>query len=85
MMVFTPEVLFGQLLVGAILLGGVYALVTMGLALIFGVMRILNIAHGEFIIFGAYATYWISKSLGLDPFLSIALSIPVSALLGFTV
>ncbi|MCS6770100.1 MAG: branched-chain amino acid ABC transporter permease [Candidatus Caldarchaeum sp.] len=85
MMVFTPEVLFGQLLVGALLLGGVYALVTMGLALIFGVMRILNIAHGEFIILGAYATYWISKSLGLDPFLSIALSIPVSALLGFTV
>ncbi|MEM2064321.1 MAG: branched-chain amino acid ABC transporter permease [Candidatus Caldarchaeum sp.] len=84
-MVFTAEVLFGQLLVGAILLGGVYALVTMGLALIFGVMRILNIAHGEFIIFGAYATYWVSKLLGLDPFISIALAIPASAFLGFLV
>lgn len=84
-MVFTAEVLFGQLMVGAILLGGVYALVTMGLALIFGVMRILNIAHGEFIIFGAYATYWVSKLLGLDPFISIALAIPASAVLGFLV
>jgi len=82
---FSFEVLFGQLLVGAILLGGLYALVTIGLALIFGVMRILNIAHGEFIIFGAYATYWISHLLRFDPFLSIVLAVPVSGLLGFLV
>jgi branched-chain amino acid transport system permease protein len=80
-----PEILFGQLLMGAILLGGIYSLVTIGLALIFGVMRILNIAHGEFIIFGAYATYWISTLLSLDPLLTILLTIPVAALLGYVV
>ncbi len=84
-MLLAPEILFGQLLVGAILLGGIYSLVTMGLALIFGVMRILNIAHGEFVIFGAYTTYWISSLLRLDPLLAILLTIPVSAILGFAV
>jgi branched-chain amino acid transport system permease protein len=76
---------FVQLLVGAVLLGGLYALVTIGLALIFGVMRILNISHGEFIIFGAYVTYWISQILKLDPLITILLTVPVSALLGLAV
>ena len=84
-MIFPLEVLFGQLLVGAILLGGLYSLVTIGLALIFGVMRILNIAHGEFIIFGAYTAYWITSLMGVDPLLAIVLAIPVSAFLGYIV
>jgi len=84
-MAYSLEVLFGQLLIGAILLGGIYSLITIGLALIFGVMRILNIAHGEFIIFGAYATYWITSLLNLDPLLAIVLAIPASAFLGYIV
>ncbi|MEM1944678.1 MAG: branched-chain amino acid ABC transporter permease [Nitrososphaerota archaeon] len=84
-MFLAADILFGQLLVGAVLLGGLYSLVTIGLALIFGVMRILNIAHGEFIIFGAYATYWISTLLKLDPLITILLTIPVSGMLGFAV
>jgi branched-chain amino acid transport system permease protein len=58
------------------MLGSVYALVGMGLTLVWGVVGIVNIAHGEFIMLGAYFAYWAFSLLHFNPLLSVALSIP---------
>jgi len=60
-----------QTLVTGIFQGGVYAIMALGLAIIFGVMHIINFAHGEFLLIGAYLTYWLFHALNLDPFLSV--------------
>jgi branched-chain amino acid transport system permease protein len=60
-----------QTLVTGIFQGGVYAIMALGLAIIFGVMHIINFAHGEFLLIGAYLTYWLFHTLNLDPFLSV--------------
>jgi len=60
-----------QILVNGVLLGGIYALVASGMWLVWGTMRIVNVAHGAFIMVGAYMTYVLSCYLGLDPFISI--------------
>ena len=57
-----------QVLVSGILLGGVYALATIGLTLVFGVLRIVNFAHGEFLMVSMYATFWLFNLLGIDPY-----------------
>ncbi len=75
--------LFLQILVGALLLGGIYALVATGFTMIFGVLKILNIAHGEFVILGSYVTYWIFVLLGVDPILAIGITIAAGAFYGF--
>jgi branched-chain amino acid transport system permease protein len=59
------------------MLGSVYALVGMGLTLVWGVVGIVNIAHGEFVMLGAYFTFWAFSLLHLNPLVSVALSIPV--------
>jgi branched-chain amino acid transport system permease protein len=59
------------------MLGSVYAMVGMGLTLVWGVVGIVNIAHGEFVMLGAYFTFWAFSLLHLNPLLSVALSIPV--------
>jgi len=64
---------FLQVLMTGILTGGVYALVGIGLSLIFGVMRIVNFAHGEFVALGMYASLLLFQSLGIDPYLAIPL------------
>lgn len=56
-----------QILILGLALGGVIALMGSGLSLVFGVMRIVNLAHPSLIIGGAYVTYWGFKSLGIDP------------------
>ena len=66
-----------QLIVSTLLLGGVYALIAVGLTLIFGVMRVVNFAHGEFLMFGMYLAFWAFTLLGFDPYLTLALSLPV--------
>lgn len=71
-----------QVAVVGLLTGGVYALMAAGLTLIFGVMRVINIAHGAFLVLGAYITYWLFTLYGLDPFLSIVVSVPLLFLLG---
>jgi len=53
-----------------------------GLTLIFGVMRVINIAHGAFLIFSAYISYWMFTSYGLDPFLSVIVSVPILFVIG---
>jgi branched-chain amino acid transport system permease protein len=66
-----------QLLASTILLGGVYALIAVGLTLIFGVMRIVNFAHGEFLMLGMYLAFWAFTLLGLDPYITLVLGLPV--------
>ena len=63
-----------QILVLGLALGGVYALMASGLTLIFGVMRIVNLAHPIMIIGGAYVSYWLFKLYGLDPILSMPIA-----------
>src|SRR5512140_1593972 len=71
-----------QVLILGLCLGGVYALMSSGMTLIFGVMRIVNLAHAAFIIVAAYIAFWLFKLLHLDPILSIAISMPVMFLIG---
>lgn len=59
------------------MLGSVYALVGMGLTLVWGVVGIVNIAHGEFIMLGAYFTFWAFSLLHLNPLLSVVFSVPI--------
>src|SRR5204862_1805160 len=66
-----------QLVVSTILLGGIYALIAVGLTLIFGVMRVVNFAHGEFLMLGMYLAFWAFTLLHADPYLTFALSLPL--------
>jgi branched-chain amino acid transport system permease protein len=74
--------MIGQVLVNGILLGGIYALVSLGLTLIFGVMRIINFAHGQFLMLAMYATYWLFQLYGVDPYLSILIVVPLMLAIG---
>lgn len=73
---------FIQVVILGLLLGGVYALMASGLTLMFGVMRVVNLAHGAFIILGAYFAYYLFEWIALDPFISMLLAIPVFFVLG---
>lgn len=66
--------LLTQSLVNGILLGGLYACIAVGFSLIWGVMNLINLAHGSFVLLGAYVTATINQTLGLDPFLTIPIS-----------
>ena len=68
---------FIEILIRGLMLGSVYALVGMGLTLVWGVVGIVNIAHGEFVMLGAYFAFWAFSLLHLNPLLSVVLSIPV--------
>jgi len=69
--------------VQGILVGGLYALFAAGLSLIFGVMRLVNIAHGDLIVGAAYLAWVIVQATGLSPLASLALVIPLSAAVGY--
>lgn len=77
----TPTML-AQVVVSGLLAGGLYAMVALGLALIFGVMRVINIAHGTLLMLGAYVTYWWFHSLGWNPYLSLPVSMGLLFLAG---
>jgi branched-chain amino acid transport system permease protein len=68
---------FVEILIRGLMLGSVYALVGMGLTLVWGVVGIVNIAHGEFVMLGAYFAFWAFSLIHLNPLFSVALSIPV--------
>jgi branched-chain amino acid transport system permease protein len=65
------------------LLGGFYALFAIGLSMSFGIMRLVNIAHGDFIVLAAYIGMIVVQSTGLSPFLSLLIVVPVMFLLGY--
>lgn len=71
-----------QILILGVALGGVYALMSSGMTLIFGVMRIVNLAHAAFIILAAYISFWLFKLWDIDPILSIFITMPVMFLIG---
>ena len=69
--------LFLQLLLNGLMLGGIYGLLSVGLNLIFGVMRVLNFAHGEIIMIGGYTAFWLFTLSGLTPLWSLFVSLPI--------
>jgi len=71
--------IFSQTIVNGLFTGAIYALVAIGLTLIYGVMIIMNFAHGEFLMLGMYIAYWAFVLLGLDPYVSV----PIAAVLIF--
>jgi branched-chain amino acid transport system permease protein len=75
-------ILFLQSVLSGVLVGGVYALIGIGLTLIFGVMRVINFAHGELVMLGMYATWILFTRLGWDPYLSIVVVAPLLFLWG---
>lgn len=74
--------LAGNLIQGLVL-GGVYGMATMGLSLIFGVLRVINVGHGAFIMVGAFITMWMFTALGLIPIIAIPVALIVGMALGF--
>lgn len=75
--------LLAQILVNGILLGGLYAVMAQGLALVWGVLNIVNLAHGTFIMLGAYTSWYLYTYLGVDPFLGLPLTAAILFLLGY--
>ena len=74
-----------NVLVVGILLGGIYGLVSIGLNLIFGVIRVVHFAHGELVMLGMYGAFLAYSLLGLDPYLSIALVLPALFVFGLII
>ena len=68
-----------------IMLGGLYALVALGLSIVFGVMRLINVAHGDLLLLASYLAFSIMTYLGLDPILSLVIVIPVLFFIGFAI
>lgn len=72
-----------QQLINGILLGGVYALVGVGMTMIFGIVQLTNLAHGEFIILAAYLSSVLTLSLGINPLLTLIITIPLMFIIGY--
>jgi branched-chain amino acid transport system permease protein len=79
--VITPAMV-GQVILSGLLAGALYALVALGLALIFGVMRVINVAHGPLLMLGAYTTWFAYHRLGMNPYLTLLVSMPLLFLVG---
>lgn len=71
-----------QVLLGGFLMGGIYCLISIGLSLTFGVMKIMNFAHGEFLMLGMYFCYFCLQKFGVDPYLSALILTPFMFLVG---
>lgn len=74
----------GQILISGLLLGGVYAIISIGLTMIFGVVRIINFAHGEFLMIAMYFTYFLFQK-GIDPYVAVFVIAPLLFLIGVAV
>jgi branched-chain amino acid transport system permease protein len=74
-----------QAMLEGVLLGSVYALAAMGLALIWGILNLVNFAQADYLMLGMYATFWIFNLLGVDPLLSVPLVFALISLLGILV
>jgi branched-chain amino acid transport system permease protein len=74
-----------DIVIAGLLLGGLYALIAMGLSLQYGVARVLNIAHGEFIMLGALTTWTLYTAFGINPLLCLVICAPLAFILGFVI
>jgi branched-chain amino acid transport system permease protein len=72
-----------DIIITGLLLGGIFALVSVGLSLQYGVARVLNVAHGEFIMVGAFVTFWLLGSVNLNPLVSIVVTGPLVFVIGW--
>jgi len=79
--VISPEVIL-QVLASGIVLGGIYAIASLGLGLSWGILHVINFAHGEWILISMYASYWLVILLGVDPLILIPINILLGALIG---
>jgi branched-chain amino acid transport system permease protein len=71
--------------VNGLLLGGMYTVIALGLSLVFGVMRMVNLAHGELLVGGAFLAYYLAQGLGIDPLLSLLVVVPAMFLIAYPV
>lgn len=76
---------FVDAIVQGVLVGGLYALFAAGLSLIFGVMRLVNIAHGDFIVLAAYVAMLVIQATGMHPFVALIVVVPLMAALGYAI
>jgi branched-chain amino acid transport system permease protein len=72
-----------NIIVQGVLVGGLYAIFAAGLSLIFGVMRLVNIAHGDLIVLAAYLALVVTTTLGINPLLALLIVVPLMALIGY--
>jgi branched-chain amino acid transport system permease protein len=72
-----------DVVIAGLVMGGIYALIAVGLSLQYGVTRVLNISHGEFIMLGAFATWMLFTMAGINPLISLVICAPVLFLIGF--
>ena len=75
--------LFGQILVNGILLGGLYGLMGLGMGLVWGVLKIVNLAHGALIMLGGYAVYFLYTRGSIDPFAALPIAMIGMFLFGY--
>lgn len=76
---------YAQILLNGVLLGGLYGLMALGMALVWGVLNIVNLAHGSFIMLGGYVFYYLFTLGGIDPFLGLPLGMLIMFIFGFLV
>ena len=76
-------VTFLDIVIGGLIMGGIYALIAVGLSLQYGVGRVLNVSHGEFIMIGAFATWTLYTFLGISPLISLVICGPAMFIIGF--
>ncbi len=72
-----------DIVIGGLLMGGIYALIAMGLSLQYGVARVLNVSHGEFIMLGAFSTWALYTAFGINPLISLVIVGPLIFIMGF--
>jgi branched-chain amino acid transport system permease protein len=75
--------LLAQILLNGVLLGGLYGLMALGMALVWGVLNIVNLAHGAFVMLGGYCVYFIFAGLGVDPFAALPVAFLAMFALGY--
>lgn len=75
--------MWGNTLVNGAFVGGLYAMIALGLSLVFGVMRLVNLAHGAFVLAGGYLAYFVAGHLGLDPLVCLLLVCPAMFAIGY--
>src|SRR6195256_1276891 len=73
-----------NVIVQGVLVGGLYAMFAAGLSLIFGVMRLVNIAHGDLIVLAAYLALVTTQTLGINPLAALLVVVPLMAAIGYT-